>query len=319
VQDGDLVWLDSGLSAPSVTAASNQGGAQGGSGGTGGVSGGGKPQQWLPKSHYMVGDIIVDSYNGHYYTMVSSKGGTSGSAKEPFAPLPVTNTLHDGDFLWSKTNDPLTNGAWKPNVHYQIENVVTIDSGTYKAISTTATSGNSGNKFPTKENAGRLEDNDIIWQHLGKDVSNTQAWNKNTSYSFGQEVSFLGELYVVVLARGGNSGPKQPETPSGASGRPTMVSDNDLLWIVTGNSCTGPRWAPNWSYELDAKVCSSDHHLYQMVRYVAGTSGPVPQSPFPAANPSNQHPYPRQVTDGSVTWVAYGLPQQLGIWEVGTL
>src|SRR5208282_626259 len=75
--DGDLVWLDSGTTAPNVSAASSQpsgagqGGGQGGGQGAGGAGGGGgtaaKPQQWLGHSHYLIGDVILDPYNGHYY------------------------------------------------------------------------------------------------------------------------------------------------------------------------------------------------------------------------------------------------------------
>jgi hypothetical protein len=334
VHDGGLVWLDSGASAPSVSpqagGQSPSGGAGGGQGG--GAAGGGKPQQWLAKSHYMLGDIILNPYNGHYYTMVGSTGGTSGpgtpqpaqggntrqQAKDPFPQLLSSTTIQDGELLLVHTATATRLQPWARQGRHSIGDYLNINGFSYKVIGSTATTATTSSSFP-RNPGDRVRDGEVFWQaQEGPVPAYTDPWKASTPYSFGQAVSHQDEaskivtLYVMVGAAAGISGKNAPITPAPPGG-PTTVSDGDLLWMATAvqadpTACLNlPKWRPSLPYQLNDLVYSSDCQQYQMIRYTAGTSGASPLSPFPmvvidVAGGATSPPNPNTVNDGTIVW-----------------
>lgn len=321
VQDGDLVWLDSGTTAPNGPA--TQGGAQQ----SGANPTAGKPQQWLPTTHYLLSDVIVDPYNGHYYSMVRATSGASGKAPagsaDPFPQIPTETTLRDGDLLWLQTDTAATQ-PWRAG-HYSIPATIRASNGlSYSLIGATAAAGKSGTAFPTSADA-RKQDGDVIWLDSGRSAAGPVTWNKETLYSIGESVIAPGgKLYVMVGTAGGNSGPSEPVT--NVSGRPATVADGDLLWIDIGSAppagASFESWRPAYRYKLDAIVVASgtNPHYYRLIRFTAGMSGPAPASPFQLAsnNAAAGQADPRtgatRVIDGTLVWakVDKGTP---GKWE----
>lgn len=306
VEDGSLVWLDSGPNAPSVASVTPSGSQQGSST---------KPQVWLSDTRYLVGDVIQNPDNGHYYLMVRSTGGRSGNApnnaKDPFSPLPAITTIHDGDLIWQKTEQPANKGEWQANRNYHKGDIVTINGWTVQVIASAAVQGKASNSasLPAPGPGRTVPDGDIIWQDLGPDSAKTPAREPDTSYHFGQQVSVSGELYVMVGRDGGNSGPAKPNVPNGPD-KPAPVTDGDLIWIPTGKACVDPSWLATHAYRVTDTVCSSDHHEYRILRYTAGSSGsdkPV----FPVFEPKRVvDASPSPMTDGP--WQDSGIVRPVG-------
>jgi hypothetical protein len=345
--DGDLVWLDSGTTVPSVSAASSQsssgqgsgqGGGQGGGGG-GGQGGGqsagggngtaGKAQQWLARSHYLLGDVILNPYNGHYYTMIRSKGGISGNkpgsssgtpacgspstgtqSGGPFPQIPLQTTLTDGDILWLETGTP-TQDPWKPHNDYKLNQSFKASNGFfYKMIGSTASQGNSRQEpakpFPPTPDANqRVPDGDLYWMYSSEGAA-AKEWHKDTQFSLGDSVlDDHGHMYVMVGTSKGKSGPAEPVAQN-VSGQPATVSDGDLLWadigITTSSQPPPGNWLPNHNYRLGEVVHSTTNcHYYQAIHFTAGISGPEPQSPFPVVAAGDR---PTSVFDGTIVWTA---------------
>jgi len=128
-----------------------QGGGQGqGAGGGAGSGTAGKPQQWLERSHYLLGDVILDPYNGHYFTMVRSKGGTSGkppantnssgqnnansaaAADDPF-PTSPPSAIRDGNLLWLSFGPGGPLPAWHAG-NYSIGDGFTSNGTLYRMV-----------------------------------------------------------------------------------------------------------------------------------------------------------------------------------------
>jgi hypothetical protein len=332
IQDGDLVWADSGMAAPSVSAVgvanSGQGSAGGGGGQGNGSSSGGKPQKWLQQSHYLLGDIVADPKSGHYFTMVNSTGGTSGAkptgnASDPFPQIAVQATLTDGELLWLQTDASRAAKLvqWNPLSYYSIDDTFQAANGLfYTVIGSTASQGTSGkapSPFPPMPIPDkRLKDGDVYWIYSGKGAAAKQ-WQPSTPYSVGDPVlDDKNNVYVMIGTAKGQSGSSDPVTQN-IPGLPATVSDGDLLWEDIGISTSSPgsdaTWLPNHSYPLRKTVHSATNgHYYQVIRFTAGTSGLPPQSPFPSETAINQayplyltskDPYPTKVSDGTIIWI----------------
>jgi len=420
--DGNLVWLDAGTTAPSTTATPGAGSAQSGGGGgqgaggqgTGGGQaagagggGAGKSQIWFPQTHYLLGDVILNPDNGHYYTVVKLTGGFSGPkpssqpnqqatgkapAADPFPTTPgQTQILTDGQIQWElqtstpappvqqwSANQPFSIGqamkalnkqyyvmiasmatsgtsaaepsyppfptvpvvgtqitdnqitwkfvpggvaqqGWKPNTLYSPRDYVYVGPYVYQMASTVA--GNSGPApsypFVTAPSLStRVRDSQIFWM-LAPNGSAQQGWQPNTQYSVGQYVYGGPNIYVMVGSPTGNTGGTDPTAQTGLAPLVT-VSDGDLLWGDIGVSSTPPAhplWAPNNNYSLGDPVSASNGHDYRVVRFVSGTSGPPPQSPFPSPTPGNS-PTTR-VADGTILWAADSSAPN-GVWTPNT-
>jgi hypothetical protein len=322
VKDGDLVWLDAGTSSP--------GGSGGPAQGTGAQQAGanpsaGKAQQWLPATHYLMSDVVLDPYNGHYYSMVQATGGISGKAPngapDPFPQIPAETTLRDGDLLWLQTDTAVTQ-RWRTG-HYAIPSSIRASNGlSYTLIGATASAGRSSATFPMGADA-RKQDGDVIWLDSGRSAAGPATWNKETLYSVGESVVGPdGKLYVMVGTAGGNSGPSEPV--ANVSGRPTTVTDGDLLWMDVGTAppagASFASWRANYRYPLDAIVVATgaNPHYYRMIRFMAGTSGTAPESPFlltsTIVGSTQAHTSAFRVSDGTIVWtkVDQGTPKK---WE----
>jgi len=331
VQDGDLVWLDAGTSAPSSGSSQSGGGGGGGGNQSSGGSGGGKAQQWLARSHYLLGDVILDPYNGHYYTMMQSMTGTSGKKPtggggDPFPAIVTQTTIRDGELLWLiDTQHPEGSnlpgvGPWTPDHHYNVNDRFLASNGSYyQVIASTAVSGKSGSPPPAPPppappppdpftgvapSAGtRINDGDLTWMDSGqRQLTDTPVtkWTSGAQYSMGQMVVGSNHaVYAVVAVAGGRSGKSEPLLPN-PSGLPTPISDGDLLWMDIGDRYTGSAgtWMESRSYKLNDVIKSAtNNRYYQLIRFTAGLSGPAPESPFP-----KQDPAPTRIADGTIVW-----------------
>jgi hypothetical protein len=349
--DGTLVWLDAGTAAPNTSAtlgagSTQSGGASGGQGGAGGPGGGGggggggtsKAQFWFPKTRYLLGDVILNPDNGHYYTVMNLTGGFSGqlpsnqqaSGKtpqtDPFPPTPAqTEILTDGQVQWMEVAAPaVTQPKWQPGSPYKVGDVVlAADHQNYVMTASTAiTGGMSGagpaSPFPLPPSANvRQVDGTIIWMFTLNGTAG-QDWLPNTPYSVGNVV-FDGHnnKYVVVGMTQGKSGATDPTFLAGSAPLVT-VTDGDLVWGDLGPSATPAqyqKWLSNHNYTIGQSVSGSNGHDYSVVRFISGTSGPAPQSPFPTSTPAN--PSPTRVADGTIVWARDSSPPN-GVWDQNT-
>ena len=314
-EDGDLIWLDSGATAPNVSAASSQssggqgGGGQGGGGqgggqgqGAGGGAGSGtagKPQQWLERSHYLLGDVILDPYNGHYFTMVRSKGGTSGkppantnssgqnnansaaAADDPF-PTSPPSAIRDGNLLWLSFGPGGPLPAWHAG-NYSIGDGFTSNGTLYRMVGFTQGRGTS-RVDPFTE--FRFEDGDLVWSICGAkpDMDPTcndpgVSWTAGTDYNWRDVVRGSDNyLYYVSSIRNnlvkGKSGTNDP-----FMGGQRTIMDGALTWSPCGdrwgaaaNPCarlTETTWKIDTPYDRNVKVKAANKNFY----YVSSIAG----------------------------------------------
>jgi len=312
VPDGTLLWLDSGTSPPTVPSApgagsaqalgggqgTGQGGGQGGGQNAGGSSAG-KAQLWFPNTHYLLGDVILNPDSGHYYTVVKSVEGFSGSkppgtgtngstAKNPFTQsTSPAQTLTDGEVQWvlrGSTSDTSKCDDWKLlHLYFRTDCMLAANHSYYNMAASTKTKGISSEKnpFPTKPAQGKvLSDGDIDWLYA-PGGSTKQAWQSGHHYSTTDSVSdpnYTSNVYVAQAINNGNSGSIDPSF-LGGFGRPATVSDGDLLWADLGEQEGGsqePDWKPNHSYQLGKTVKGPENHNYRVVQFTAGISGTDP-------------------------------------------
>jgi hypothetical protein len=351
--DGTLVWLDAGTSAPTISATPGVGSVQSGGGGGGQGSGGGgqgggggqaagggasKAQIWFPNTHYLLGDVILNPDNGHYYTVVKLMGGFSGpspsaqgnlqptTATPPTDPFPSApgqaEILTDGQVQWMQTNTPKpAPKAWMQNHPYTIGQVMTTHGESYVMTASTNSEGTSlagPLPLPVGPTEGsRIQDNQIFWMYAPNGSAN-QEWQPSTKYSVGTSV-FGGSnhVFVMVGTTTGQSGMIDP-TIQAASAPLLTVTDGDLLWGDLGPRASLPqyqKWLSAHNYVIGESVSASNGHDYRVVRFISGTSGPAPQSPFPSGTPGN--PPQRRVADGTIVWAADSSPPD-GFWKPNT-
>jgi hypothetical protein len=308
VADGTLLWLDSGTTAPNVPSAVGTGGPQasGGSGQGGGQASAGepqggssssaaKPQLWFPNTRYLLGDVISNSANGHYYTVVGASQGYSGSQptgsgasaaspKDPFPRVtPPVQTLADKEVQWLLTSDHSHCDPWAPNLDYSIEQCVQLENGSYyRMAASTAISRKSGFDSPFKSTStpptpDTIDENGITWKYAPTG-SATQAWLPKTPYSKGESIADphnLRNVYVAQKITIGSSGSIDP-TRSNSFGQPATVADGDLLWADLGpqqGHSRNARWKSNHPYPIGFIVNGFNDHDYQVIRFTAGVSG----------------------------------------------
>ena len=124
----------------------------------------------MPAAQYLISDVVLDPYNGHYYSMVRATGGISGKspagAPDPFPQIPAETTLRDGDLLWLQTDTPATR-SWRAG-HHTIPSAIRASNGlSYTLIGATASAGKSGAMFPMSADTSK-QDGDIIWLDSGR-------------------------------------------------------------------------------------------------------------------------------------------------------
>ncbi len=331
--DGTLVWIDSGTSTPNVPAtpgtgsAQSSGGGQGGGQGTGG-SASGKAQLWFENTHYVLGDVIFNPDNGHYYTVEGSTGGFSGpmpsspaAPPDPFPPTPSQTTpLVDGQVQWSKAKTSAAND-WKPKTPYSIGDKMLASNGlSYVMIGSTATSGLSGgaNTFPIPPTPNvQQRDGDIYWLYSSQ-VTAAQDWQVNHPYSLGNAVlDGNNNVYVMVGTAKGISGSTDPIVQN-SSGQPVTVPDGDLLWEDIGTSTPIPApnpWIASHNYNMGDTVLGTNGHYYRVIRFLAGTSG-VEKPSFPILQSSTVIEPEKTIPDpgpAGLMWVDLGVVRPPGL------
>jgi hypothetical protein len=286
INDGALVWLDSGTTIPSVPQGPGAGSSQS-SGGAGGAGGSptGKAQLWFPNTRYLLGDTILYPNNGHYYIAMNATLGFSGAAS-PGASDPFTQTvspaqtLIDGQVQWLLAKQSPC-PPWQANTPYSIGQCMQPENGShYEMTASTATNGTSGTQdpFPANPVQGVLvPDGNINW--IFAPAGNTiQGWQNKHPYSVGNPVadpSNLKNVFVVASIVSGKSGSLDPTFSTGF-GQPSTVADGDLLWADLGidsGSSSLPKWLANFPYHIGDSVLGSNNHDYRVVHFTAGVSG----------------------------------------------
>jgi hypothetical protein len=306
VHDGSLEWIDWGASAPTVPSSPGTGSNQGSGGGQGGGQSGGstagKPQIWLPFTHFQLGDTILRPENGHYFTVVKITRGLSGTSpsspgsKDPFPPLtPPASTLSDGQIVWIKVSNVSNQDPnnWQPNTPYFVDKIVQIVPATYyqmtRSTNQSGKSGSGNSPFGPKPDSNALmTDNEIQWRFMPQATSNEQ-WQKNHSYSPNQAVCdprhFHSDkpsnkcdknaTYVMDRAVVGTSGSMNPVNQT-IQGIPLTVADGDLLWTALGTQAAFSGQAKLWSAEFPFAIGDVVHadngQYYVMTRYIGGVS-----------------------------------------------
>jgi uncharacterized membrane protein YgcG len=349
--DGDLVWLDAGANAPNVSAAGGQqgggqgaggggasgGGNQGGGGnqaGGGNQSGGnptaGKAQQWMARSHYQLGDTIVDPYNGHYYTMVRSRGGTSGQPpngqQDPFPQATPSPTLRDGELLWmdqglSADNAPL----WRSG-YYTLGDTFVANGKMYKVVGFSATAGNSAaDPFSRVDPSGNQEisktvpDHELTWSNCATKPRESPckppgAWKSESLFDKDDVVKAAnGRSYYVSQVSDGSKSGKSGKAPSpfeGLAPAPNgRIPDGQIEWQDSGSSGGGADWVAGKKYALGDTV-TANNHLYVMVAAAGGSTGDT--MPVIPGKPS-------AISDGDLVWMDVEGPcKPNGSWQSNT-
>jgi hypothetical protein len=337
---GTLEWMDSGATFPTVPSAAGGGGAQGsGSGQTGGAQGGGsqgggpqggggqgnggggKAQMWFPNTHYLLGDVVYNPENGHYFTVVVSKGGFSGSkpqsqsTPDPFPTIVAPPSLSDGEVQWRITNKEATD-AWKKGSYSIGASILGANKLSYVMIGSTATKGSSGGtaKFPRVpvENVQQI-DNEVLWLYSPQTVA-AQDWQPNHTYYLGNAVlDGNNHVYVMVGSAAGATGSIDPTVQAGFV--QNTVSDGDLLWGDMGTTPPDPApdpWFQNTSYSLGKTVSAANGHYYQVIRFQAGISGDKKPS-FVILQASTLVEPRNVIPDSGVMWLDLGVIRPLSL------
>jgi hypothetical protein len=188
-------------------------------------------------------------------------------------------TVRDGDLLLLElTSNPGGEVEWKPNTYFGRDAVVHSAGGYYKVIASAAASGTSGPgpmPFPgPRGSVGNIIDGGLAWMDSGQTSTGQDTWKKSTPYALGDSVVGAGKVYILAAA--GASGKDAPGGPVSAG---TLVADGDLVWMDLGPTANGPIWAPNSPYPVNQSVRAANGHLYQVIRFTDGISGPPPADP----------------------------------------
>jgi hypothetical protein len=338
-QDGTLLWMDSGTSAPNIPPAAGagsatqssgggggQGGAgQGGGGQSGGASGAGKPQLWFKNTHHIVGDVIFDPNNGHYYTVMNSTGGMSGpmpsaqgGSADPFPQSPAQTPLLDGQVQWIATSIKAPK-AWAAKQTYTIgQEMQAADGRFYVMVGSIATSGLSGDATPfvrAPVSGARLIDKDVYWMYSPQ-ITAAQDWQAQHPYSVGNAIlDGNNHVYVMVGTATGITGSTDPVIQNG-SGQPITISDGDLLWVDIGTTAASPAhaWVASNSYNIADVVRGANGHYYQVIRFIAGTSGSGTEFPILEATTTIEPMVTIQDPDPEgVIWLDLGVIRPIGL------
>jgi hypothetical protein len=333
-QDGDVFWLDSGTSAPTTSGASQTGGgvAGGGGQGAGGSGSGGKAQLWIPRSHYALGDTIIDPRTGHYFTMVRSKAGISGNrpttGTEPFPAIANQTILKDGDLLWLQLPpgvNPANVVTWSAKHFFDRDQEFRsyVNGLYYRMVGSTATTGNSGTNepFTNPPVMQHFVDGNLAWMDSGATAPGSgRTWKPTTPFSLGDSaVGSDHKVYVVVGA--GASGQSQPVAGTAPGQAGSLISDGDLLWMDLGRDASRSGWVPDHPYGLDAIVSGANGDAYQVVRFTAGVSGPPPADPSKtmpdlailAQKTAIEAASQAVPSDNGITWLDRGVIRPIGI------
>jgi hypothetical protein len=331
IEDGSLTWVDAGTSVPSVPPASGAsggvsgqapsgpGGGQGG--GLGGGSAAGKPQQWLPNTHYLLGDVITNPSDGHYFTMTKSSAGLSGpapaggSTKDPFSPRTLPATLPDGELVWTLQTTLATPNMpeWIPGHHWLGEN---FRAGIYfyEMTSSTATTGSSApDPFKTVNPNDVFPDGGLRWSDCtSKNVpvvigctspNQPDTWKPDTPYGpHAAAMGFNNHRYYVSTGSG-RSSPSIPVPVPNPQNPNHLVYDGDIIWFDSGPAVPGaPTWRGNQPYSI-GKAVNASSRLYVMVGSAGSNSG--------ASKPiiTNSPGQPATVNDGDLLWMDAGTSQ----------
>lgn len=237
IVDGTAIWVDSGNTAPS-------GGGQGGQGPGGAIG------LWAPATSYNRGQVILDPYNGHYYTNLSgallcppaSAAGVTQvpcakSGQAPVDPFSLP-TLTDGTVTWQDKGGtlPVAVAAARVAGHtYGQSDWVTGGNGSfYESVQMGSGTTADSFVFPASSTAHSITDGGVVWQETAS-VSVASAWHPYASYNQGDTVvSANGRYYSATT--GGTSGPIPTQPYFGLTSINTVTPEIDSPVAITDKS-----------------------------------------------------------------------------------
>jgi hypothetical protein len=245
---------------------------------------------WMPLTRFSLGDTVIRPESGHYFTVVESDEGQSGTVPpstgggpprtDPFPPpSPAPASFQDGQITWTKSSDACKApcAAWQANHQYAVDPAIT-------AV------GPGG---------------------VASKLSN--------------EVSINGTTYVMTNSSDPSGTSALPTAPpaTGPFSKKPPLTDNQIEWRNEPSAASTQEWQANTFYSVNLAVCDpasftapdscAPGHTYVVARVLVGTSGPQDPSSQPVSNP------PITVQDGDLIWAAdpaeWGVPPNAGTWE----
>jgi hypothetical protein len=238
IVDGTAIWVDSGNTAPSGT-------GQGGQGAGGGIG------LWGSATSYNRGQVVLDPYNGHYYTNLSgvllcppaaagvTQAPCARTGQAPTDPFSLP-TLTDGTVTWQYKGSTVPVGqvaAARIAGHaYNHSDWVNGGNGSfYEAVQLgTGTSSSDLFVFPTSSSAYSITDGGVVWQGTTP-VAAPSTWHPYSSYNLGDTViSANGQYYVATNS--GKSGPIPTQPYFSLTSVNTVTPETDSPVAITDKS-----------------------------------------------------------------------------------
>jgi hypothetical protein len=224
IQDGSAIWLDSGNVAPS-----------GGPGNSIGL--------WAPGSFFNRGQVVLDPYNGHYFTNLGGSllcppgvAAAVACARSGYAPTdPFSlSTFDDGTVEWIDRGTVLPNGivALPRNPATTYNHFAWVDGGNthyYQAIQNAPGVPAAGAlAFPIAARPTVVTDGSVVWQDAGTTaIAGATVWLPFHPYQLKDVVlSSSGEYYRATTEHG-TSGPVPSQPYFGITPQDTLTTETD--------------------------------------------------------------------------------------------
>jgi|GEM_PF-1193042 len=276
-----LTWLDSGTAAPPSPA-----------------------RQWLRGAPHIVGDVIVNPGNGHFYTAI--QGGVASADEPPSFPITQFETIQedarpqqvaDGSegLLWQPFGtQPPRRKAGTPYPHGTF--VFADDSRHFYIASQDDPAGTlDATKLPKSGDAKTLvlagdsiRDGDVMWKDVGgsPDVASL-IWQSKTKY-WGDSVVYSkqkAQYYIATSTGQLKSGDKEPDFPE-------IVGVNRIIWQDAGTAVPAAVASPQPADQLVnmLTIAFPQSHVVSTYNLAAGVVTSTLRNPTFAVNNTGAQP-----------------------------
>jgi hypothetical protein len=221
--------------------------------------------QWMQKTQFGVGTLIIDS---NFHVQQVQQAGTSGAAPAP--PWVEGGKTDDNTVTWVD----LGQAVWRPSFSYGFDTIIEDAAGHVQQATTPGTSGPTQSTFVDGASPGGTVTDGLQWQNSGSQCSEScpLAWTAETQYTAGNSITD-SMMYVWKASSSGTSGTaaSRPafETNEVAG---TILADNAVVWTDQGTlSGSTFAWKASNAYAVNAEIIDNNRHVELVT--VAGTSG----------------------------------------------